>query len=55
MKSLANVLAQFAAIVMIMVVVAVTSAALSQWASGGVDNTSPGDSSSQAALLAVSR
>lgn len=39
MKELANGLAQLAAIIMILITIAVSTAAISQWASSGGDET----------------
>jgi hypothetical protein len=50
MKELANGLAQLAAIIMILITLAVSTAAVSQWASAGT-----GEAATQPATLAASR
>lgn len=51
MKELANSLAQLAAIVMILITLAVSTAAIAQWASAGESETTNSQSTSQPQTL----
>ena len=51
MKELANSLAQLAAIIMILITLAISTAAVSQWASAGETGAAPKANVKQQALL----
>lgn len=53
MKELANSLAQLAAIIMILITLAVSTAAISQWASEGSDTTKNAGTRPQQTLVAA--
>jgi hypothetical protein len=55
MKELANSLAQLAAIVMILITLAVSTAAVAQWASADTDSANKGSAKQQTLVAAEAR